>query len=49
MPHVCVVDKFGAIAFNGEVKNINLTETISSLLDAENAVSNEPKNSIDGK
>ena len=48
MPHFCVVDKFGAIAFNGEVKNINLSETISSLIEANAAVSNDAQSQLDG-
>ncbi len=32
MPHVCVVDKFGSINFNGEVKNLNLENKINELL-----------------
>lgn len=43
MPHICIVDKFGAIAFNGETKNVNLSETIESLLAATTLTTSDPK------
>lgn len=32
MPHVCLVDKFGAIYYNGELKNINLPNLVDELI-----------------
>lgn len=45
MPHICVVDKFGAINYNGEAKAIDLVAKVEELLLATEATKAEPTKS----
>ncbi|KAL4492555.1 hypothetical protein ABPG72_007668 [Tetrahymena utriculariae] len=43
MPHICIVDKFGAINYNGESKSVDISTKIDELLNATTVTKSEPK------
>lgn len=42
MPHICIVDKFGAINFNGEAKLVDLVSKVDELIAANSVTKSEP-------
>ena len=42
MPHVCIVDKFGAINYNGEANSIDFVKRVNELIDATSVTLSDP-------
>lgn len=49
MPHVCVVDKFGAINYNGEAAHVNIEKRVNELIAATSATVSEPTSGLSVK